>query len=607
MNRKTIAFLICCLLAGAVGLTLWLLRGPASASIQRLRFAIVAGEPLRYDHSRFDWLHLGGAIRTGEVIADGRGVAFRDRAELLIRPERRGRTLVLFPYSVRPLPGEKVRLTIVQRQQGRESTLKEIIVTEGQNGHFSAQVPLASRDTITVHARGRGFLVVGQAVIAGIVPPKRRQYVFVLAPDTLRGDRVDRRNRPSLRIPNLEGFARDAVIFENAIAPSSWTLPSFASFFSGEYEFRHQVSRQIPLAANRPHLLASLVPNFATIQFNDDVWLSAKMGFARNHDIFLTSSRSDDVYADRRLFANARSFIEANPLPAMFMFLHTYKMHSPYEPGKEFLAAPGLHPRQRSMRALDRQAQFSARVPAADRATMEELYDAEVHQFDHFLGGFIHFLKRRGLYEQSLIVLLSDHGEEFGEHGGWFHGHSLYHEIHHVPLLIKFPDQRYSGRRSEFVSLCDVLPTILDHLGTDRPAGIDGVSLLPLIRGSAPPRRVIVSSAIVSRFDLKLPRRFALFSDPYQLIFNFPLPPAARSYYQDLGLPAERPQIELFNARSDPWEQHDLSRQRQDVIDSLRPEIDRILREYRRYKQTGSANHSLLEEEREQLRSLGYL
>jgi arylsulfatase A-like enzyme len=607
MKRKRLFLVFGCLLACAALLALWLLRPPAAPPIQRLRFAVVAGEPMRYDQARFDWLHLGEEIHVGEAIAEGRGVALRDRAEMQVRPGRRGRTLVLFPYAVKPLAREKVRLTVVHYQQDRETVLEDIVASEARNGYFSSQVPLANGDTIGVRAVGRGFLVVGQAVLAAIVPPERRQYVFVLAPDTLRGDRVDRRLRPSLRIPNLEALARDAVFFENAVAPSSWTLPSFASIFSGEYEFRHQVSPTTPLASERPHLLAGLATKFASVQFNDDVWLSAKMGFARNHDCFLTSSQSDDVYADRRLFANARRFIEANPLPAMFMFLHTYKMHSPYEPGQEFLAGLGLHPRQLSMRALDRQAQFNSRVSAEDRRTMEELYDAEAHQFDYFLGDFIRFLKQSGLYERSLIVLLSDHGEEFGEHGAWFHGHSLYREIYHVPLLIKFPGQAYAGRRPEFVSLCDVLPTILDHMGIAPPATIDGISLLPMIRGSAQPPRTIFSSAVVSRFDLKLPRRFSLFSGPYQLIYNFPLPPEARAYYQEFGLPAERPEIELFDTRFDPQGQRDLSQQHREVIDSLRPDIARVIREYRRYKQSGLANDSLLDEEREQLRTLGYL
>jgi arylsulfatase A-like enzyme len=308
------------------------------------------------------------------------------------------------------------------------------------------------------------------------------------------------------------------------------------------------------------------------------------------------------------LFENARNFLEANPFPALFMFLHTYKLHSPFEPGEEFLAALGPEPRKRRMGTYANKAQFNSNVPDSERLEMEELYDAEVLQFDHFFGGFIRYLKRAGIYEQSLIVLISDHGEEFGEHGGWFHGHSLYREIYHVPFFIKFPNKLYAGQRCrEFVSMCDVLPTVLDHLKIACPPNIDGISLLPLIQGSRLRPRTVTSSATVSRFNNYLPQRFSIFSGPYHLIFNFPLPPQAHSYYQGYSQPPARPEIELYDTRSDPGEQQDISLQRSRIIDSLRPEIIRILKEIRGRRKTGERTGQLLDEEEDVLRSLGYL
>jgi choline-sulfatase len=445
-------------------------------------------------------------------------------------------------------------------------------------------------------------------VIAGSAAPGDRHYVFILAPDTFRGDRLQGQGRRAMKFSNLEEFARESVVFENAVAPSSWTLPSFASLFSGQYEFHHQVTPRSPLSPSQPHLLASLTPRFVTVQFNDGVWLSAKMGFARNHDLFIKSSRTKNIYADRRLFANARSYIESNPFPALFMFLHTYKLHSPFEPGREFLAALGPRPLHARMGTFSNKAQFNSHVPDTERRAMEDLYDAEVLQFDHFFGGFIRFLKQAGIFDQSLIVLISDHGEEFGEHGGWFHGHSLYREIYHVPFIIKFPEQLHAGRRfREFVSICDVLPTVLDHLHIACPPGIDGISLLPLIRGDRPRPRAIFSSATASLFNKYLPQRFSIFSGPYHLIYNFPLSPQATSYYQGYGQPRERPEIELFDTRSDPGEQREISLQNSRIIDSLRPEIVRILKEIRRNRKTVERSGVLLDEDRDTLRALGYL
>jgi choline-sulfatase len=608
MKRRTTVALFCCLIAVVAGLAAWLLRKPVPAELQRIQFVIVSGDPLRYDPSQFHWRSGTKRVRVGQAIADGRGTAFSQSAELQATPRRTGEALIFFPYAVMPFPKGTIRVAIVHRKQGRETTLRAFDVKEKTSGYFSAVLSLQRGDAIHVRAAGQGFLIAGQAVITRIADPKRRQYVFIVAPDNFRGDRVQKRGPKALKFPNLEAFARDAVVFENAVAPSSWTLPSFASIFSGQYEFHHQVTPNSPLSLDKPHLLANLRPRMATVQFNDGVWLSAKMGLARNHDYFTASARVRDVYADRVLFANAQNFLEANPFPALFMFLHTYKLHAPFEPGEEFLAALGPGPRPRKMGAYSNQAQFKANVPDAERRAMEELYDAEVLQFDHYFGEFIRYLKHAGIYERSLIVLISDHGEEFGEHGGWFHGHSLYREIYQVPFFIKFPGKSYAGRRCrEFVSMCDVLPTVLDQLKIACPPGIDGISLLPLIQGSRHRPRTIYSSATASLFNGFLPQRFSIFSGPYHSIFNFPQPAEARSYYQEYDQPPERPEIELYDTRSDPGERREISPQNTRVIDSLRPEIIRILKEIRGHRKTGERTGPLLDEEQDTLRSLGYL
>jgi arylsulfatase A-like enzyme len=423
----------------------------------------------------------------------------------------------------------------------------------------------------------------------------------VLAPDNVRGDRLAPDGGP----PAVRAFARDAACFENAVAPTPWTLPSFASLFSGLYEFHHQVTKSSPLAADKPHLLAGIAARLPVIQFNDDVWLSAKMGLARHHDGFFTSARTQDVYADRMLFANARAFIEAAPLPKLFMFLHTYKAHAPYEPGAEFRAGLPQGCRD-SVWPPIHGAQFDPRPGEQERREMRALYDAEVAQLDHHIGGFLDWLKAAGLYDRSLIVLTSDHGEEFAEHGGWFHGHSLYRELHHVPLYIKFPGGRFAGRRLRgAVSVLDVLPTVLDQLGIEVPAGIDGISLLPLLRGERTRPRVVACSAAVSVFEAHIPPRFSLFSGPYHLIVNLPPAQSDAGYYPEHGRPAERPAIELFDLRSDPGERREIAQQQPRIVASLRPEIDRILRAVNQRRRSGQ--NPVFDEEREALKTLGYL
>ncbi len=110
-------------------------------------------------------------------------------------------------------------------------------------------------------------------------------------------------------------------------------------------------------------------------------------------------------------------------------------------------------------------------------------YDAEILYTDEMLGTILSLLKARGLWEESLIVVLSDHGDEFYEHGHFNHGHSLYDELIRVPLLIRFPHGAHGGRRIRAqVEMIDVLPTVLESLGLPVPEGLDGTSLLPLLR-----------------------------------------------------------------------------------------------------------------------------
>ena len=605
MNRRRMMLVTAALAAAAAGAAAWLLLRPASAPLARVRFAVVAGEPLRYDPGVFHWRSGKELVRAGQAIADGQAVRFRGRAELRLAPGRRGKTVVYFPYAVRPQAAGSVRVAIVLERQGRETPLRTFSASRKLEHYYAARLDLERGDAIRLRAEGAGFLVAGRAVVTPPAAPGDRPYVFVLAPDNVRGDLMAPGNGPGAPLPAVQAFARDAACFENAVAPTPWTLPSFASLFSGQYEFRHQVTKSSPLSPDKPHLLAGIAPRCPVIQFNDDVWLSAKMGLARHHDGFFTSARTQDVYADRMLFANARAFIESAPFPALFMFLHTYKAHAPYEPGAEFRSRLPRGCRE-SVWPPIHGAQFDPRPSEGERQEMRALYGAEVEQLDHHIGGFLSWLKEAGLYDRSLIVLTSDHGEEFGEHGGWFHGHSLYRELHHVPLYIKFPGGRHAGRRlRDTVSVVDVLPTVLDQLGIEVPAGIDGVSLLPLLRGEPARPRVVACSAAVSVFEPHIPPRFSLFTGPYHLIYNLPAAQQDPGYYAQHGRPADRPTIELFDMRSDPGERREISRLQPGIVASLRPEIDRILREVS--KRRRAPQSQVFDEEREALKTLGYL
>jgi arylsulfatase A-like enzyme len=219
------------------------------------------------------------------------------------------------------------------------------------------------------------------------------------------------------------------------------------------------------------------------------------------------------------------------------------------------------------------------------------------------------FLKKIGIYDQSVIVFLSDHGEEFYEHRGWFHGHSLYNEITKIPLFIKFSGNAFAGRTiASPVGIVDVLPTLLDSLGLFCPKRIDGVSLLPLIRQ---PQRQLRETLLVSctqQFKENLPVKFALLFQHYKLIYNFPYSERNLKYYAPMGLPPWPGKIELYNLLSDPRETNNLYPAQKKSVAWLQPLLAEILRKiFALPKDKRGFQQNLQLEEREELKTLGYL
>ena len=240
---------------------------------------------------------------------------------------------------------------------------------------------------------------------------------------------------------------------------------------------------------------------------------------------------------------------------------------------------------------------------------MEELYEAEIMTFDHEFGRFIDYLKQRGIYKQSLIVFLSDHGEEFFEHRGWSHGHSLYNELIKVPLIIKFPQGKYKGKKIEKnVGLIDVLPTLTDYLDIEQQRQIDGISLMPLIAGGHfPVRRLISSSAGCLFFD-STPKRIAILFDRYKVIYNFPVSAGDKDVFREAGLPPEPPMFEVFDLEKDPRETHNLYPGSKTLVNDLQKELKDIIKRVRLHlKRSKSPKIEFSSEELERLKSLGYI
>ena len=336
-------------------------------------------------------------------------------------------------------------------------------------------------------------------------PPEKTAIPVVLVScDTLRADHLSCYGYPRNTSPNLDAFADEAVLFEQAWVQDAWTLPSHICMLTGLYPKNHGVTQKRHLAEGH-HTLAEYLQDlgYLTAAFTGaQWWLQPWRGYAQGFDIYSTPLPYRAIFETNHV---AHAWIDHHSKPALFLFLHNYDIHSkakaldytlPYTPDDpEFL---------HFARGLELDASFQreelGELPASDfliaanqgriELTSEEddhliaLYDDCVRTVDAGLHETFTHLRKSGLYEQALIIITSDHGEAFGEHGVYMH-EQAYEHCARVPLIVRFPEGRFGGTRIETpVQSIDILPTVLDVLGIEARCPNDGQSLLALLEGS---------------------------------------------------------------------------------------------------------------------------
>jgi len=461
------------------------------------------------------------------------------------------------------------------------------------------------------------------------VSAQRRRNIFLISVDNLGADHMSCYGYSRKTTPRIDDFCRDALRVTHAYANSPWTLPSHMSLFSSLPETEHGVCFQVeyetpatggkkparlkifPLGQRHPFLTENLAAAFPAFSFNGGINVAAVFGFFRGFELF---AETPDDYLDRsaagRLFARAQAQLTAHPLPAAFYFLHTYQVHLPYLPSRQALAEIAAG---NSLHAFDFEKDLGGianifRSPAnATSNEIRALYDAETLDFDRAFGDFIGFLKTRRLYDSSLIVLTSDHGEEFFEHGSWAHGTDLFNTQLRVPLIIKFPNREYAGR--EFhgnAGLMDVLPTLLDYLGLPREKRSRGSSLMKEFAGGPSAGRSIPASLLRCKHWSALPAKAAVIQGRFKLIRNLPAGPEAGRFFH--CPPPPFPRDQLFDIVADPAESRDVLLQNRQRSAQMAARLARLLRvgcdrkDPGRAWRTDGSNEAV-----DRLRALGYL
>jgi hypothetical protein len=324
--------------------------------------------------------------------------------------------------------------------------------------------------------------------------------VFLIIIDTLRQDGLSCYNPGAPTTPSMDGLAMDGIVFRNAYSSAPWTLPAVSSIMTGLTPSAHDTGMKQNVLPDGVPTLAEhfLKAGYVTAAVGVSEWLKSYSKLSRGFveynflppslglgigDIFyrlFTTKTYDESHRGDNLTNTAVDWIRAQKNDDFFFWLHYVDPHAPYFPPEEFLR-DGKPPS--SMDSI-------IYVPPLELATGEvfltrdqvewlrRLYIGEVQYVDAQVGRFIDTLKQEKLYDQALIILTSDHGEEFLEHGSLDHGQNLYDELLKVPLIIKLPHSTVTASIDHPVSTMGLMRTILELCELESGANVDHLQSL---------------------------------------------------------------------------------------------------------------------------------
>jgi arylsulfatase A-like enzyme len=327
--------------------------------------------------------------------------------------------------------------------------------------------------------------------------PAQRPNAILISIDTLRADHVGAYGYALPTTPHLDALAADSLRVATCVAQAPITLASHASILTSLLPWHHgaSITRETRIADGVVTLAEVLAGHgYQTASWNGGIQLDAAYGLDRGFEVY-RSARPADANADalvgpedrlRHGVDSAIRWVEerAGQGAPFFVFLHSYEIHHPYTPDPERVEELGVTyagslPAHIPVDLLMEINSGERPVSPEDIAHIAHAYDAELRSADAAIGRLVAWLKETGRYDDTLIVVTSDHGEEFGEHGrvGW-HAHTLYDELLRVPLVIKLPGSRLAGtvdaRQARGI---DVAPTLLAALSIEAPEQFAGRDL----------------------------------------------------------------------------------------------------------------------------------
>ena len=390
--------------------------------------------------------------------------------------------------------------------------------------------------------------------------------IILISIDTLRADHLSCYGYGRVETPHLDAFTQGGTLFSAANSQVPLTLPSHLTLLTSTYPFFNGVEDNGETVPPNTVTVATLFKSrgYRTGAFVGGFPLDRRFGLALGFDVYdSTFNEVPEIGSDEikrlgaEVVAAANKWLDANSNSPLFLFLHLYDMHEPYN------------------------------LPASYGARFGTGYDAELRYVDEQIGVFWDSLRRHNLLERSLVILTSDHGESLGEHGETTHGYFIYQSTLWVPLIVHWPagSGSFPAKIDEPVGLMDVAPTILQIAGLPQPAGSQGRSLMELWRSGAPKTTRDVYSE-----NLSLHKQFGC----------SPLRALRTGRYKYI----DAPKPELYDLATDPGETRNLYAQQRSLALASKQKLA-VLRA--RYQGRRPLRQSPLDPQSvARLRSLGY-
>ena len=395
--------------------------------------------------------------------------------------------------------------------------------------------------------------------------------VVLITIDTLRADHVGCYGYKQIKTPNIDGLAADGTRFDRAFAVVPVTLPSHTSMLTGTYPMftgMHDFSAN-KLSPLQPTLASVLKQSgYETGAVVAAAVLDARFGLNQGFDFYyddfdfnrLDEANLDEMQRPGNVVADeALDWLAKNSQKKFFLWMHLYDPHFPYHLSEPY-----------------------------SREYAERPYDGEIAFADEQVGRLLRFLKEKGIYKNTVIVLCGDHGESLGEHGEKTHGFFIYNATMHVPLIIRLPDNTEARVVANPVSLVDLMPTVLSALGVAIPSQAQGRSLLPELqdRDDAAARdRVLYGETFLPRIHFNWSELRGSENTKYHFI--------------------DAPRPELYDLTNDPGEVHNLFTDKSAVAEEMRAKLNGMIREYSAGKEMAEKT-GLDPALMERLKSLGY-